>query len=61
MRVSMLMVALAIIALLLSLVAPRYFGRVTKAEETVLQENLALLRDALDKFYADSGNAIPRS
>lgn len=50
-----LLVALAVIALLLSIVAPRYFGSVSKAEETVLKENLHLMRDALDKFYSDSG------
>jgi general secretion pathway protein G len=50
-----LMVVLAIIALLLSIVAPHYAGRVTRAEETVLRENLALLRDALDQHYADAG------
>jgi len=50
-----LLVALTIIALLLSLVAPRYFNSVTKAEEAVLKENLTLLRDALDKHFADTG------
>jgi general secretion pathway protein G len=50
-----LMVVLAIIALLLSIVAPHYAGRVTRAEETVLRENLALMRGALDQHYADAG------
>lgn len=50
-----LMVVLAIIALLLSIVAPHYAGRITRAEEAVLQENLVLVRDALDKHYADAG------
>ena len=50
-----LMVVLAVIALLLSIVAPHYAGRITRAEEAVLQENLVLLRDALDKHYADAG------
>jgi general secretion pathway protein G len=50
-----LLVALAVIALLLSIVAPRYFGSVSKTEETVLKENLHLMRDALDKYYADAG------
>ena len=50
-----LMVVLAIVALLISIVAPHYAGRVTRAEETVLRENLLLMRDALDKHYADSG------
>lgn len=50
-----LLVALAILALLLSLVVPRYFGSLGRAEEAVLKENLALLRDALDKHFADTG------
>ena len=50
-----LLVTLAIIALLMSIVAPRYFSSVSKAEETVLSQNLALLRDAIDKHYADTG------
>ncbi|MBI1905695.1 MAG: prepilin-type N-terminal cleavage/methylation domain-containing protein [Rhodocyclales bacterium] len=50
-----LLVTLAIIGLLLSLVAPRYFSSVTRAEETALKHNLALLREAVDKHYADTG------
>jgi general secretion pathway protein G len=50
-----LMVVLTVIGLLLSVVVPDYIGRVKKAEETVLQENLNLMRDALDKHYADAG------
>lgn len=49
-----LLVALAIVALLLSIVVPRYFGGLTRAEEAVLKENLMLLRDAIDKHYADT-------
>jgi general secretion pathway protein G len=50
-----LMVVLTVIALLLSVVVPDYVGRVKRAEEAVLQENLTLMRDALDKHYADAG------
>lgn len=50
-----LLVAMTIIALLLSIVAPRYFHSVTKAEEAVLKEDLHLMRDALDKYHADTG------
>lgn len=50
-----LLVAMTIIALLLSIVVPRYFNSVTKAEETVLKEDLHLMRDALDKYHADTG------
>lgn len=50
-----LLVTMAIIALLLSLAAPRYFSGVDKAKETVLRENLHQMRDSIDKFYADRG------
>src|SRR5262252_8585151 len=50
-----LMVVLTIIALLLSVVVPDYVGRVKHAEEAVLKENLMVMRDALDKHYADAG------
>lgn len=50
-----LMVVMAIVAILLSIVTPRYFHHVDKAEEAVLRENLALMRDAIDKYHADSG------
>jgi general secretion pathway protein G len=51
-----LMVVLTVIALLLSVVVPDYIGRTRRAEEAVLQENLALMRDSLDKHYADTGH-----
>jgi general secretion pathway protein G len=50
-----LMVVLTVIGLLLSIVVPDYVGRVKRAEEVVLKENLAVMRDALDKHYADAG------
>ena len=50
-----LMVVLTIIALLLSVVVPDYVGRTKRAEEAVLKENLMVMRDALDKHYADAG------
>lgn len=50
-----LMVVLTVIGLLLSVVVPDYIGRMRRAEEAVLQENLAVMRDALDKHYADAG------
>ena len=50
-----LMVVLSVIALLLSVVVPDYVGRMQRAEEAVLQENLTVMRDALDKHYADAG------
>lgn len=49
-----LLVSMAIVALLLALAVPRYFGRVELAKETVLRENLHQMRDAIDKFYGDN-------
>ncbi|WP_148716374.1 type II secretion system protein [Chitinolyticbacter meiyuanensis] len=50
-----LLVVLAIMASLLTLVVPRYFQQTDKASETVLKHNLVSMRDAIDKFYADTG------
>ena len=50
-----LLVVMAILALLLSVAIPRYFGQVDKAKESVLRQDLALMRDSIDKFYADNG------
>jgi general secretion pathway protein G len=50
-----LLVVMAIIATLLSIVAPRYFASVDRAKETVLKQNLSIMRDAIDKYYADTG------
>lgn len=50
-----LIVTLSIVALLLAIVVPHYAGRVSRAEEAVLRENLLLMRDALDKHYGDLG------
>lgn len=49
-----LIVSLAIVATILSLAAPRYFGNIDKTKEAVLREDLYVLRDAIDKFYSDN-------
>jgi len=46
---------MAIIATLLSIAVPRYFDSVQRAKENVLKENLALIRDSLQKYYSDRG------
>jgi type II secretion system protein G len=48
-----LLIVMAIIGMLLALVVPRYFHTVTHARETVLREDLSILREAIDKYYAD--------
>lgn len=50
-----LLVVMAIIALLLTLAVPRYFHSVDVARENVLRENLVTVRDAIDKYYSDTG------
>lgn len=48
-----LIVAMAIVAVVLTLAAPKYFGNIDKSKEAVLREDLYIVRDAIDKFYAD--------
>lgn len=49
-----LLVTMAIIAVLLTVAVPRYFGRVEAANEAALRDDLHQMRDALDKFYGDN-------
>ncbi|PHV07059.1 type II secretion system protein G [Janthinobacterium sp. BJB412] len=53
-----LLVTLAIIAMLLTLAAPRYFGSIERTKEDVLREDLYILRNAIDHYYADK-NVYP--
>ena len=50
-----LLVVMAIIATLLSIVAPRYFTHLDRAREAALRETLVVVRDAIDKFHGDTG------
>lgn len=50
-----LLVVMAILALLLSIAAPRYFDSVDRGKEVALQTNLRMLREAIDKHKADTG------
>jgi general secretion pathway protein G len=50
-----LVVVMAIVALLVALAAPRYFKSVDRSKDAVLRSNLATVRDALDKYYGDTG------
>ena len=50
-----LIVVMAIIALLITIVAPRYMRNLEKSKEAVLKEDLWVMRDALDKYYGDLG------
>lgn len=50
-----LLVVFTLLALLLSIALPRYLQAADSAREKVRQQNLATLRDAIDKFKADQG------
>jgi general secretion pathway protein G len=50
-----LIVVLAIIGSLLTLAMPRYFHSVERSREAVLRQDLRVMRDAIDKFFADRG------
>lgn len=50
-----LLVVMVIIATLLSIVAPKYFKSLERSKETVLRQDLNIMRDAIDKFYGDTG------
>lgn len=50
-----LLVVMAILALLLTLAMPQYFKNMDKSKEAVLRSNLSSMREAIDKYYADTG------
>lgn len=50
-----LLVVLAVVGLLLSIAVPRYFHSVEHAREAALKQDLAVMRDAIDKHFADTG------
>ena len=48
-----LLVVMAIIATLLTIAVPRYFETLERSRETVLRQDLSVLREAIDKHYGD--------
>jgi general secretion pathway protein G len=50
-----LIVVMAIVALLASIAAPRYFNALLKSRETALLQSLTTMRDAIDQYAADKG------
>lgn len=48
-----LIVVMAIVALLASIAAPRYFNSLQKSKETALLQSLTTMRDAIDQFAVD--------
>ena len=50
-----LLVVMSIIATLLSIAVPRYFRTLERSRETVLRQDLSVMREAIDKHYGDYG------
>jgi general secretion pathway protein G len=50
-----LVVVMSVIALLLTLAVPRYFQALDNGRLQVQRQNLAAIRDAIDKYYGDQG------
>jgi len=50
-----MLVVMTLISLLLTLAVPRYFNALDNGRIRVQQQNVATLRDAIDKFNADQG------
>lgn len=51
-----LLVVLAIVSMLAGLVIPRYWGHIDQSKEVVLRTNLFVMREQIDKYYADTGH-----
>ena len=57
-----LLVVMTIIGVLLTIAVPRYFRTVERSKETVLRHDLAVVRESIDRYYADLGqypDALP--
>ncbi|GAB7548850.1 type IV pilin protein [Cupriavidus sp. CuC1] len=50
-----LVVVMAIIGLLLTIALPRYLRSIDRGKEQVQRQNLAVMRDAIDKYFGDNG------
>lgn len=50
-----MLVVMTLIALLLTLAVPRYFSAIDNGRINVQKQNLATMRDAIDKFFGDQG------
>jgi general secretion pathway protein G len=50
-----MLVVMTLIALLLTLAVPRYFSAIDNGRLNVQKQNLATMRDAIDKFFGDQG------
>ncbi|QVN19706.1 type II secretion system protein [Burkholderia pyrrocinia] len=50
-----IVVVMAIIGLLLTLAMPRYMHSIEHGKEQVRQQNIAVMRNAIDQYYGDNG------
>jgi prepilin-type N-terminal cleavage/methylation domain-containing protein len=50
-----LLVVMSIIAVLLTIAVPRYFKTLERSRETVLRQDLSVMREAIDKHFGDYG------
>ncbi len=50
-----LLVVMSIIAVLLTIAVPRYFRALERSRETVLRQDLSVMREAIDKHLGDYG------
>ena len=50
---------MAIIATLLTIAVPRYTRSLQRSREAVLRQDLAALRESIDRFYGDTGRYPP--
>ena len=50
-----MVVVMATIGLLLALALPKYMATLERGKEQVLRQNLVQMREALDKYYGDTG------
>lgn len=49
-----ILIVVTIIGILITLAQPSYHRAVTSAKEATLKENLFVMRDVLDQYYADN-------
>jgi general secretion pathway protein G len=50
-----MLVVMTLIAMLLTLAVPRYFSALDNGRVNVQRQNIATMRDAIDKFFGDQG------
>jgi general secretion pathway protein G len=52
-------VVLVIMAILMGMAVPHYFQGVERSKEAVLRQNLFLVRESIDRYFADHGRYPP--